>query len=153
MALKLLLNTKMTCVIFRKILKNTIQIKNTKYWLFCCMIAYMLSNKELNLILVQLFIRGRNLNIYYCTILFWRAKKILNFVLKSPNKQELSQIQVNYWSDTSFKDLMNLYKRFTAKPCSFVVIDAILASNNPSLYRKNLLERIKKLIMTIDYKI
>ena len=29
-----------------------------------------------------------------------------------------------------FKDFMNLYKKCTAKPYSFLVIDATLASNN-----------------------
>ena len=37
---------------------------------------------------------------------------------------------------------MNLYKKYTAKPHSFSVIDATLASDNGSRFRKNLLERI-----------
>ena len=37
---------------------------------------------------------------------------------------------------------MNLYKKCAAKPYSFSVIDATLASDNPSCSRKNLLERI-----------
>ena len=48
---------------------------------------------------------------------------------------------------------MNLYKKCTSRPYSFLVIDAILASDNPSSLRKNLLERISKLIMTTDYEI
>ena len=51
-----------------------------------------------------------------------------------------------------FKDFMNLYKKCTAKPYSFLVIDATLASDNPSRFRKNLLERMQKL-MAIDDKI
>ena len=47
---------------------------------------------------------------------------------------------------------MNLYKKGTSKPYSFQVIDTSLASDNSSLFRKNLLERIQ-LIMTIDDKI
>ena len=34
-------------------------------------------------------------------------------------------------SDIDFKDFMNLYKKCTAKPYSFLVIDATLASDNP----------------------
>ena len=45
---------------------------------------------------------------------------------------------------------MNLYKKCTAKPYSFLVINATLASNNPLRFRKNLIEQIWKLIMTID---
>ena len=35
---------------------------------------------------------------------------------------------------------MNLYKKCTAKPFSFLVIDTTLASDNPLRFRKNLLE-------------
>ena len=42
---------------FIKILKNTIQTKNVEYY----MIADMLSNKKLNPVVNELFIRGRNL--------------------------------------------------------------------------------------------
>ena len=45
---------------------------------------------------------------------------------------------------------MNLYKKCNAKSDSFLVINATLASHNLSRFRKNLLERIWKLIMTID---
>ena len=48
---------------------------------------------------------------------------------------------------------MNLYKKCTAKPYSFLVIDTTLVSDNSSRFRKDLLEKIKKLIMTIDVKI
>ena len=37
---------------------------------------------------------------------------------------------------------MNLYKKCTAKPYSFVVIYITLASGNPLRFIKNLLERI-----------
>ena len=48
---------------------------------------------------------------------------------------------------------MNFYKKCTAKPYSFLVIDATLALDNPSSFRKNPLERIYNLVMTIDDKI
>ena len=41
-----------------------------------------------------------------------------------------------------FRDLMILYKKCTTKPCSFLVIDSTLASDNPFRFRINLLERI-----------
>ena len=62
--------------------------------------------------------------------------------MKIPNKQELRQITFNHSSDVDFKDLMNLRKKCKAKPYSFLVIDATIASANPSRFRKNLLERI-----------
>ena len=62
--------------------------------------------------------------------------------MKIPDKRELQQIAFNHSLDIDFKDFMNFYKRCTAKPRYFLVIDATLASNNPSCFRKNLLERI-----------
>ena len=38
--------------------------------------------------------------------------------------------------------LLNLYKKSTAKKYSFLVIDATLASDNSSRFRKSLLESI-----------
>ena len=62
--------------------------------------------------------------------------------MKIPNKGEVQQTPSNHSSDIHFKDLMNLYKKFTAKPYSFLAIDAPLASDNSSCFRENLLERI-----------
>ena len=70
--------------------------------------------------------------------------------MKIPNKKELQQILFNHSSDIDFNNFMNLYKKYTAKPYSFLVIDATLGSDNPLYFRENLLERISKLIMTID---
>ena len=62
--------------------------------------------------------------------------------MKNPNKQELQQIAFNHSSDIDFRDFMNLYKKCTAKPCYFLVIDATLASDNPLRFRKNLVEQL-----------
>ena len=37
---------------------------------------------------------------------------------------------------------MNLYKKYTGRPYSFLMIDAALVSNNLLRFTKNLLERI-----------
>ena len=58
------------------------------------------------------------------------------------NKQELQLIAFNHSSDIDLKDFMNLYKKCTAKPHSFLVINTTLASDNPSRFKKDLLERI-----------
>ena len=62
--------------------------------------------------------------------------------MKIPNKKELQQIALNHSSDTYFKDFMNHYKKCTPKPYTFLVIEATLASDNPSGFRQNLLKRI-----------
>ena len=62
--------------------------------------------------------------------------------MKIPNKRELQQIVYNHSSDIDFKDFMDHYKKCTAKPYSFLVIDATLASDNLLHFRENPLERI-----------
>ena len=63
-------------------------------------------------------------------------------IMKNPHKRELQQIPFNHSSDIDFQDFMNLYKKCTAKPYSFLVISNTLVSDNPERFRKNLLERI-----------
>ena len=62
--------------------------------------------------------------------------------MKIPNKRELQQIVHNHSSDIDFEDFINLYKKCTAKPHFFLVIDDTLASDNPSRFSKSLFERI-----------
>ena len=114
------------------------------------MIADMLSNKKLNPIVTELFIRGRKLNIslvfitqsYFAVPKNIRLNSTHYFIMKIPNKQELQQIAFNHSSDIGFKSFMNLYEKCVAKPYSFLVIDATLSLNNTSCFRKNLLERL-----------
>ena len=50
----------------------------------------------------------------------------------------LQQIAISHSSDIDFKDFVNIYKKFTDMPCSFLVNDTMLASNDPLRFRKNL---------------
>ena len=108
------------------------------------MIADMLSNKKLNPIVTELFIRRRKLNISLVFITqsyFAVAKNIRIFCYENSKKRELQQIAFNHSWDIDFKDFMNLYEKCTAKPYHFLVIDTTLASDNSSHFKKNLLER------------
>ena len=73
----------------------------------------MLSNKNLNPIVTQLFIRGRKLNIslVFITQSYFKVPKDVrvNFIMKIPYKLELQQVAFNHSSDIEFKDFMNLY--------------------------------------------
>ena len=117
---------------------------------FYNMIADMFSNKKHNPIVTELFIRGRKLNISLVVITqsyFSILKNVwLNsthyFILKIPNERELQQIAFIHLLDIDFQDFMNLYKKSTAAPYSFLVIDFALPSNNFSSFRKNYLETI-----------
>ena len=62
--------------------------------------------------------------------------------MKIPNELELQQTAFNHSSDIDLRDFLYIYKKFTAKPYLFLVIDASLAPDNLSHFRKNLFERI-----------
>ena len=63
-------------------------------------------------------------------------------IMKVLNKQELQKIAFNNLSDIDFKSFINFYKKCTAKPYYFLVIDTTLASDNSIRFRKSLLERV-----------
>ena len=115
------------------------------------MIDDMLSNRKLNSIVTELFIRGRKLNIslvfithsYFAVPKNNRLNSKHYFIMKIPNKRELQQIAFNHSSDIDFKDFMNLYIKCTKKAYSILVIDATLASDNPLHFRKNLMKEYK----------
>ena len=63
------------------------------------------------------------------------------FIMKIANKRELQQTIVNHLSDIDFKDFMNIYKKCTWNPYSFLVNDATLPSDNALRFRHNLVEK------------
>ena len=125
---------------------------NKKYKLlivFDNMTAEMFSNNQPNLTVTQLFLRGRKLNIFLVFITKSTAQKdirlssVHRFFMETPIKENFSH----------FQNFMNLYKKCTVRPYSFLFIDAAVASDNPLRIRKNLSEKSLKIIMTIDDKI
>ena len=116
--------------------------------IFDDMIVDMLNDKKLNPIATELIIRGRKLNnslvfitqFYFAVLKNIRLNSTNYSIMKIPNKRELQQILK--YSDIDFQDFMNLYKKCTQNPYSFLVIDTTLASDNPLRFRKKLLERI-----------
>ena len=114
------------------------------------MIADMVSNIKLNLIVTELFVRGRKLNIslvfitqsYFAVPKNSRLSSTHYFIMKIPNKHELQQIEFNHSSDIEFQDFVNIYEKCTAKPYPFLIADATIALDKPLRFRKNLLEKI-----------
>ena len=111
------------------------------------MIADMINNNKLNPIVTELFIRGKKLNIpiVFITQSYFKVPKDVRlnskhfFIMNIPNKRALQQIALNHSSGIDFKDFMNIYKKCTAKPYSFLVNDTTLPSDDPLRFRKNLL--------------
>ena len=104
--------------------------KNTEEYkiliVFDDMIADMLSNKKLNPIVTELFIRGRKLNIslafisqsYFAAPKSIRLNSMHYFIMNIPSNREVQQIAFNHSSDIDLKDFMNPYKKYIAKPYS-----------------------------------
>ena len=148
---KLLLNTQNDMDdIYKNIDKYNPNKKREILIVFDEMIPDMLSNRKLNPIVPELFIRGRKLNIslvfiresYFAIPKNTRMNSTHYFVTNIPNKREPQQTAFNHSSDIEFQDFINLYKKCTAKLYYFLVIDTTVASDNFSRVRKNLLERI-----------
>ena len=135
--------------IYRNIEDSNPNKKRKILIVFDDMIADMLSNERINPIGSKLFIGGRKLDIslvfitqfYFAVPKNIRLNSIHYFVTKVQNKRELHKIAFNNSSDIDFQHFINLYKKCTSKPYSFLVIETTLASDNSSYFRKNLSER------------
>ena len=90
----------------------------------------MLSNKKLNPIVTEIFIRDRKLKIYlvfhmmlFCCTNNIRLNSTHYFVMKTPKKQELQQVAFNYSLNIDFKDFTKRsLQTINAKPYSFSVL-------------------------------
>ena len=74
--------------------------------------------------------------------------------MKISNKRKLQQTALNHSSDINSKDFIKIYKKYTAEPCSFLVNDATLASDNPLKFRKifSIYSKIMKLMIRLEMK-
>ena len=95
------------------------------------MIADMESNKKFSLIVTELFLRGRKLNISHAFISqsYFKVPRTIRlnathyFIMRIPNKREIQQIGTNHLSDIDFKDFIELYRDYTKGSYLFLVND------------------------------
>ena len=126
-------------------LKDYNQTKKRRVLIVFDMIADMESKKKLSPIVTELFLRGRKLNIslVFISDSYFEVPKTIRpnathyCIMKIPNKRELLQIASNHSSDIGFKDFVKLYKDYTKEPCSFLLNDTNLSSDNPLRFRIN----------------
>ena len=83
------------------------------------MILDMSSNKKINSIVTELFIKQNILFVFIRQSYSKVPKDVtLNSVhyvfMKNPNKRELQQIAINHSSDTDFNDFVKIYEKCTA---------------------------------------
>ena len=117
------------------------------------MITDIIDNKDLNQVVAKLFMRGRKLNIstvFMIANLFHNSKTMLGWTVhifalwKFQRSEGFNKSHLIIDQILNFKTLWI----FTKKGCirifvfSDLVIDTIVASDNPSIFRKNILEEI-----------
>ena len=111
------------------------------------MIEDIMTNKKFRVIIKELFIRCRKLNISLVFITqsyFFVPKDVrLNsthyLIMKINNKRELQNIAINHSADIDYKDFVKIYRECTKKPYSFLTIDTRLPASDPLSFRKKFL--------------
>ena len=95
------------------------------------------------ILIIQRFDHSKlNISIVFITKSYFKVPKDVRLnsthflIMKIPNKRELQQTDLNHSSDIGFKVFMNIYKRYTAEPCSFLVFDTTLPSRLQSFNPK-----------------
>ena len=104
-------------------------------------IADMLSNKKINPIIIELFIRGRKLNIslvfmtqsYFAVPRNIRLNSTCYFIMKISKKKTFNKPHLIIHWILTFKTYI--------KAIFVLVVDTTLASDNTSHFRKNLLKK------------
>ena len=59
--------------------------------------------------------------------------------MKIHNERELQNIATDHSADIDHKDSINIYRKCTSKPYSFLTIDTTFPANDPLRFRRNLL--------------
>ena len=110
------------------------------------MIADIMTNKKFQVIIKELFIRCRKMNIftqyYFSVPKDIRLNSTHYFIVKINNKRELQNIAINHSADIDHKDFMKTYRECTKEPYNSLTIDTTLPSSNPLRFRKNLFDAL-----------
>ena len=114
------------------------------------MIADIMTNKKIQTMIKELFIRCRKLNIllvfitqsYFSDPKDVRLNSTHYLIMKISNRKELQNIAINYTTDINYKDFMKTYRECTKEPYNVLIIDTTLPASNPLRFRKNLFESL-----------
>ena len=124
------------------------------------MIADIMTNKKLQAIIKELFIRCRKLYLslvfiiqsYFSVPTEFRLNSMHYLIMKIHSKKEPQQIAINHSADIDYKDFIKIYKKCTRKPCSFLTIDNTLPANDLLRFTKSILDPLQRRKI-LDYKI
>ena len=113
------------------------------------MIADINTNKKFQLIIKELFIRCRKLNISlvfitqsFCLVPKGVRLNSTHYAITKIHKKELQQIAINHSADIDYKNFMNIYRKCTNDPYYFLTIDTTLPADSSLNFRKNLLDSL-----------
>ena len=114
------------------------------------MIADIMTNKKIQTMIKELFIRCRKLNIllvfitqsYFSDPKDVRLNSTHYLIMKISDRKELQNIAINYTTDINYKDFMKTYRECTKEPYNVLIIDTTLPASNPLRFRKNLFESL-----------
>ena len=115
------------------------------------MIADIMSNKKFQVIIKELFIRCRKLNIslvfitqsYFSVPKDVRLNSTHYLIMKINNKRELQNIAINHSADIDYQDFKKIYRECTKEPYNFLTIDTALPAGDLLRFRKNLFDSYK----------
>ena len=110
-----------------------------------------MTNKKFQVIIEEIFIRCRKLNIslVFITQPYFSVPRdvTLNsthyFIMKIYNSKELQNIAINHSADIDYNDYVTIYGERTRKPYSFLIINITLSASDPQRFRKTLLPSYK----------
>ena len=120
--------------------------KQKKKNVFDDMIADIMRNRRFQVIIKELLIRCRKLNISFVFIMqsYFSVPKDVRLnsthylIMKINNRRELQNIAINHSVDIDYKDLMKIYRECAKEPYNFLTIDTTLPASDPQRFRKNL---------------
>ena len=115
------------------------------------MIADIMSNKKVQAVVKELFIRSMKLNIslifitqsYFSVPKDVRLSSTHYLTIKINNSKELQNIAITHSAEIDYKDFMKIYRECTKEPYSFVTIDTTLPASNTLRFRKKLFHSYK----------
>ena len=115
------------------------------------MIADIMRNKKFQVIIKELFVSCRKLNIsllfitqsYFSVLKDVRLNSTHYLIMKINNRRELQNIAINHSTDIDYNDFVRSYRDCTRNLYSFLTIDTTLPASDPLRFRKNLLTSYK----------
>ena len=125
--------------------------RKKKLIVFDDMIADIMSTKKFQVIMKELFIRYRKLNIslafitqsYFSVPKDVRLNSTHYLIMKTNTRKEFQNIAINHSVDIDYNNFVRIYRECRRKPYSFLTIDTTLRASDPLTFRKNLLPSYK----------